>query len=256
MTDTPAIACEGVTLERDGRTVLADVSLTIPQGCFVGLFGANGSGKTTFLRALLGLLPPTQGRITVMGQPPAQAACHVGYMPQVRTPAGASLTGYDLLGSGIRGDRWGLPWLRASDRTAIEEALEAVDATAFAARRLGELSGGERQRLLIAQALIGNPRLLLLDEPLASLDPVRMRDVAERIGAIARARGMTVICSAHDLNALTGVMDSVLYVARGHARLGPVDEVVTSASLSALYGAPVEVCRSPSGRILVAADGL
>lgn len=249
-----AVRCEDVTLARGGREILTDVSFSIPQGAFVGLFGPNGAGKTTLLRALLGLEDLTHGHITVLGDVPRARIAQIGYMPQSRSANGASLTGWDLLASGMSGTRWGIPRLTGEDRRAIQEALDAVDATPLAARRLGSLSGGERQRLLIAQALIGWPALLLLDEPLASLDPVRMRDVAERLGQIARQRGMTVICSAHDVNALMGVMDSVLYVARGRARLGRVDEVMTTESLSALYGAPVEVCRAPSGRLLVSAD--
>lgn len=249
-----AVRCDDVTLARGGRAILTDVSFSIPQGAFVGLFGPNGAGKTTLLRALLGLEALVHGNITVMGATPRASIGQIGYMPQSRSANGASLTGWDLLASGVSGTRWGIPRLTCEDRLAIQEALDAVDATPLATRWLGSLSGGERQRLLIAQALIGWPSLLLLDEPLASLDPVRMRDVAERLGQIARQRGMTVICSAHDVNALMGVMDSVLYVARGRARLGRVDEVMTTESLSALYGAPVEVCRAPSGRLLVSAD--
>ncbi|NHN88411.1 metal ABC transporter ATP-binding protein [Acetobacter conturbans] len=252
----PAVTCENVMLSRGERDILSGVSLSVPEGCFVGLFGPNGGGKTTLLRALLGLQPVARGRITVLGDAPGACSAQIGYMPQSRGGNGASLTGWDLLGSGMSGNRWGIPWRSRADTLAIREALDAVDATALADRRLGALSGGERQRLLIAQALIGWPRLLLLDEPLASLDPVRMRDVAERLGRIAKQRGMTVICSAHDINALMGVMDSVLYVARGQARLGTVDEVMTTEGLSALYGAPVEVCRAPSGRLLVSADAL
>ncbi|MFT8717951.1 metal ABC transporter ATP-binding protein [Acetobacter sp.] len=249
-----AVRCDDVTLARGGREILTGVSFSIPQGAFVGLFGPNGAGKTTLLRALLGLETLAHGHITVLGATPRASIGQIGYMPQSRSANGASLTGWDLLASGMSGTRWGIPRLTREDRLAIQEALDAVDATPLATRRLGSLSGGERQRLLIAQALIGWPSLLLLDEPLASLDPVRMRDVAERLGQIARQRGMTVICSAHDVNALMGVMDSVLYVARGRARLGRVDEVMTTESLSALYGAPVEVCRAPSGRLLVSAD--
>lgn len=251
-----AISCENVTVVRNGKPVLSDLSLSIPTGQFVGLFGPNGAGKTTFLRALMGLLPLQQGQIRVLGQSPGADMSDIGYMPQNRSANGASLTGWDLLASGMSGNRWGLPWFSRADRLAIQEALDSVDASDLATRRLGELSGGERQRLLIAQALIGSPRLLLLDEPLASLDPVRMRDIAERLSALVKQRGMTVLCSAHDINALMGVMDSVMYVARGHARLGSVDEVMTTEALSALYGAPVEVCRTPSGRLLVSADAL
>ncbi len=251
-----AVSCHDVTLRLGNRTVLSDLSLSVGAGSFVGLFGPNGAGKTTFLRALLGLVRPVSGDITLFGQPVARGNPAIGYMPQSRTPNGAMLTGRDLLASGLSGAKWGLPWVSRGGMAEIDAALEAVDAVALGRRRLGALSGGERQRLLIAQALLGSPRLLLLDEPLASLDPARMREVALLLRNVARRRGMTVICSAHDINPLIGVMDTVLCLARGRARIGPVDEIVTEPVLSELYGVPVEVCHAPSGRVLVSADGL
>lgn len=251
-----AVCCRGVTLEVGGHAILSDISLTVEAGSFVGLFGPNGAGKTTFLRALLGLVQVESGDITLFGDAVTRGSRSIGYMPQSRTPNGATLTGRDLLASGFDGGKWGVPWVSRAGYAEIEAVLEAVDAVSLADRRLGSLSGGERQRLLIAQALLGSPRLLLLDEPLASLDPARMREMALLLRDVARKREMTVICSAHDINPLMGVMDTVLCLAGGRARIGPVDEVVTSEVLSALYGAPVEVCHAPSGRVLVSADGL
>lgn len=253
--ESAAVCCEGVTLAHGRRVVLSDISLSVPAGSFVGLFGPNGAGKTTFLRAVLGLVRPVSGEILVDGVPVRRGHVAAGYLPQMRVPAGLTLTGRDFLESGWRGALWGLPWVSARGRAAIEAALEAVDAVSLAGRRMGALSGGERQRLLIAQALVGMPRLLLLDEPLASLDPVRMRETALLLRDVARRHGMTVICSAHDINPLMGVMDRVLCFAGGRARTGVPEEVVTGPVLSALYGAPVEVCRSPSGRVFVGADG-
>ncbi|GBR03741.1 metal ABC transporter ATP-binding protein [Acetobacter oeni] len=251
-----AVSCHDVTLAIGGRTVLSDVCLSVEAGSFVGLFGPNGAGKTTFLRALLGLVPVLSGEMTLFGASVTRGNRGVGYMPQSRTPNGGMLTGRDLLASGLSGEKWGLPRVSREGSAEVEAALEAVDAASLGGRRLGSLSGGERQRLLIAQTLLGSPRLLLLDEPLASLDPVRMREVALLLREVARKRGMTVICSAHDISPLMGVMDTVLCLVRGRARIGPVDEVVTGPVLSELYGAQVEVCHAPSGRVLVSADGL
>jgi zinc/manganese transport system ATP-binding protein len=126
-----------------------------------------------------------------------------------------------------------------------------VGASAYADRAIGQLSGGERQRLLLAQALVGDPKLLLLDEPLASLD-VRSQGVTARlIGELARARNMAVVLVAHDVNPLLSSLDRVLYIARGGVTIGTPDEVITTERLSALYDAPVEVVRDRRGRVFV-----
>lgn len=249
-----AVSCRALSIGHGERVVLQSASFAIPAGSFVGLLGPNGAGKTTFLRALLGLTPVRGGELRVFGARPVCGDRSVGYMPQSRTLIRVRLTGRDMLASSLHGERWGPPRLNAEDARRIDEALHAADAQELAARRIDALSGGELQRLRLAQALLGAPRLLLLDEPLASFDPVRMREAALQIRDVARRAGATVICSAHDIDPLLGVMDSVLYIARGRARLGSVDEVITSSALSDLYGAPVEVYRSPRGRVFVSAD--
>ncbi|WP_243429610.1 metal ABC transporter ATP-binding protein [Acetobacter sacchari] len=249
-----AVSCQALSIGHGERVVLQAASFSIPAGSFVGLLGPNGAGKTTFLRALLGLTPVRSGELHVFGASPVCGDSNVGYMPQSRTPIRVSLTGRDMLASSLHGERWGLPLARAEGARRIDEALHAADAQDLAERRIDALSGGELQRLRLAQALLSAPRLLLLDEPLASFDPVRMREAALQIREVARRAGATVICSAHDIDPLLGVMDSVLYIARGRARLGSVDEVITSSALSDLYGAPVEVYRSPRGRVFVSAD--
>jgi zinc/manganese transport system ATP-binding protein len=132
----------------------------------------------------------------------------------------------------------------------IEATLAEVGARALADRPLSEMSGGERQRLLLAQALIGSPRLLLLDEPLISLDPRHQEVLIDFIRRFGRERGVTILFSAHELNQLLGVLDRVLYLGRGHAALGTIDEVVTTRVLSGLYGAEIQVIRA-NGHIFV-----
>lgn len=144
-----AVRCDDVTLARGGRAILTDVSFSIPQGAFVGLFGPNGAGKTTLLRALLGLEALVHGNITVMGATPRASIGQIGYMPQSRSANGASLTGWDLLASGVSGTRWGIPRLTCEDRLAIQEALDAVDdasghAAAWLAVRRGTSAATDR----------------------------------------------------------------------------------------------------------------
>jgi zinc/manganese transport system ATP-binding protein len=219
------------------------------------VLGPNGSGKTTLLRAILGLLPPRGGTIRVLGRPVARGNPAVGYMPQTRGALdNLRLSGWDFVASGASGHRWGLPLLRAEARREVQWALEMVDAAELARRPLAETSGGERQRLLLAQALLGRPRLLLLDEPLISLDPHHQRSVVELTKTLQRELGIAVLFSAHEINPLLGALDRVLYLGSGRAALGTVDEVISGPVLSRLYGSEIEVVRV-NGRIFVMSGG-
>ena len=250
-----AIELTGVTLAFGARTILANVDLAIRDNEFVGVLGPNGSGKTTLMRAILGLLPPRAGTIRVLGKPVARGNPAVGYMPQTRGALDhLRLTGWDFVASGAKGHRWGLPLLDHTARREVAWALERVAATDLARRPLAETSGGERQRLLLAQALLGRPRLLLLDEPLISLDPHHQSAVVELTRTLQQDLGIAVLFSAHELNPLLGALDRVLYLGRGHAALGTVDEVITSSVLSRLYGSDIEVVRV-NGRIFVMSGG-
>ncbi|ACI51717.1 ABC transporter related [Gluconacetobacter diazotrophicus PA1 5] len=258
--DAPPVRFDRATLRIGERTILSDASLTVPAGAFVGVLGPNGAGKSSLMRAILGIVPVPDGRISVFGRPVGRGNHDIGYMPQFQARPAPRLDGRSFIAAALHGERWGLPcdWRpgrhRRRDAAEIDRVLDLVGATHLARRPIDHLSGGERQRLLLAQALLGRPRLLLLDEPLASLDPHRARDVVALVDRIRRRLGIAVLFSTHDLNPLLGVMDMVLYVGRGAARLGPVDEVVTGPVLSALYGTPVEVIRA-GGRIFVVADG-
>ncbi len=240
-----AVALDRVTLSLGGRDVLKDVTLAIKPGEFIGVLGPNGAGKTTLMRAILGLLPPKAGEIRVFDQPARLGNPAVGYLPQVRTIApGLRITGFEFIASSVDGSRFGLPWLDAPKRREIARCLALVGAEAIARKPIAEMSGGERQRLLFAQALIGRPRLLLLDEPLISLDPRRQNEVIELATRLAREMQITVLFSAHELNQLLGALDRVLYLGSGQAALGTVDDVITEPVLSRLYGAPIEVVRT------------
>jgi zinc/manganese transport system ATP-binding protein len=246
-----ALELDHVTLELGRRTVLQNMSLAIEQGEFVGVLGPNGAGKTTLMRALLGLVGPREGSIRVLGELVARGNPAIGYMPQVRSAlAWRRLRGRDFVACAADGHRWGLPFLSEASRSDIDQALDVVGATALADRPLAELSGGERQRLLLAQCLLGAPRLLLLDEPLISLDPNHQKGVVNLVKRVQRELGITVLFSAHELNPLLGALDRVLYLGHGRAALGTVDEVITGPVLSHLYGSTIDVMRV-NGRIFV-----
>jgi len=239
-----AVELSGVTLARGRRVVVSDVDVAIRPGEFIGVFGPNGAGKSTFLRALLGLIRPTKGKLTVDGTPPRRGGATTGYLPQQRTSVSdLRLRARDFVAAAHRGERWGLPIAGRCTRREVDAALADVQAEALATRCLCELSGGELQRLFLAQAVLGSPRLLLLDEPLAALDPHFQGALVALIKSIQTRGGTTVLFTAHDINPLLGVMDRVLYFGHGRAVLGTIDDVINSAALSGLYGTPIEVLR-------------
>lgn len=239
-----AIEFRGVHLALGGRPILSGVNLDIGAREFIGVLGPNGAGKTTLMRAVLGLAPPSRGTVQVLGRPAARGNPAIGYMPQVRGAiASLRLSGWDFVAAVVDGHRLGLPVTGKAARAEVDRALDLVGARDLARRPLTETSGGERQRLLLAQALIGRPRLLLLDEPLISLDPHHQRGVVELARSLQAELGITVLFSAHELNPLLGALDRVLYLGRGQAALGTVDEVITGPVLSRLYGSEIDVVR-------------
>jgi zinc/manganese transport system ATP-binding protein len=247
----PVLELEDVTLELGGRAILRNTSLQVNQGEFIGVLGPNGAGKTTLMRAVLGLVPAASGTIRVHGQPVMRGNPSIGYMPQTRSAlAGRRVRGRDFVAMAADGHRWGLPHADAKTRADVERVLDLVGGRALAARPLSELSGGERQRLLLAQCLLGNPELLLLDEPLISLDPHHQKSVVELVRNVQQELGIAVLFSAHELNPLLHALDRVLYLGSGVAALGTVDEVITKPVLSRLYGSPIDVMRV-NGRIFV-----
>jgi len=256
-----AIEVRDAALRVGGRTVWSELRLSVARGEFLALLGANGAGKSTLLKVLLGLLPTATGTISVLGRPPGEANRAIGYLPQRRAfDSSVRLRGSDIVQLGLDGDRWGVPLparfgrlgaRTRSTRAQVWRAIEMVGASAYARRPIGELSGGEQQRLLIAQALVRRPGLLLLDEPLDSLDLPTQAAVAALVAKICREQEVAVLLVAHDVNPLLPYLDRVAYLAAGRAVEGSVEQVIKSATLSELYGVPIEVLRTSDGRLVV-----
>lgn len=246
-----ALEVQQVTVELGGRRILEDVSFAVAPGTFVGLIGPNGAGKTTLLRVVLGLVEPTAGHVRIGGRAVSGRRQSVGYVPQkIRLDPDVPVRGRDLVGLGLDGGRWGVPFPSRMRTQRIEAMLDSVGALEFADVPVGRLSGGQQQRLLIAHALISEPKLLLLDEPLSNLDIKSAHEVVRLVGDLTQKHGISAMLVAHDMNPLLGVMDQVVYLANGHALMGSVDEVIQSQVLSDLYGYEVEVIRA-QGRVLV-----
>ena len=250
-----ALRFEDVAIRLGGRAILSAANFVIEDGEFVGMLGANGAGKTTLMRAALGLTPLAAGKITIFDQSVKRGNSSIGYMPQNRGLAlGLRLTGYDVVASAAMGGRFGFSRLDRSTRREIDWALDHVGARELAHRSLGELSGGERQRVLLSQALLGRPRLLLLDEPLISLDPAHQKGVVDIARRLRDELKIAILFSAHELNPLVNAIDRVLYLGAGAAVIGAVDEVVTGPVLSRLYGAEIEVVRVRDRYFVMAGD--
>lgn len=248
------ISLRGAALSYGERVLWQNLQLDVRPGEFLAVLGPNGAGKTSFVRALLGQRPLSAGTLTVLGRLPRKGSRHVGYVPQQATlSAHAMLRARDLVRFGIDGHRFGPRLRTAAVRRRVDEVLTAVGAAAYADVPLGLLSGGERQRVRIGQALVTDPRILLCDEPLLSLDLHHQRAVTELVDARRRSHGTAVVFVTHEINPVLGLVDRVLYLARGGHRIGTPDEVLTSEALSQLYGTRVDVIRVRDRVTVVAA---
>jgi len=247
----PVLSVRDAQLTLGARTLWSGLDLDVAPGELIAVLGANGSGKTSLLRAVLGQHPLARGEIRVAGDPVRRGDRRIGYIPQQRGQDPAMrIRGRDLVRLGVDGERWGVGLPSRARRARVDQLLDAVGAAHYAKVPVSLLSGGEQQRLRVGQALAGDPLLMLCDEPLGSLDLRAQRVVSELIDRHRRERGFGVLFVTHDVNPLLGMVDRVLYLAGGRFRIGAPDEVLTSAVLSELYEAQVDVIRT-HGRVVI-----
>jgi zinc/manganese transport system ATP-binding protein len=250
------VEAAGLASAYHGRTVWSDAAFTLAPGEFLTVLGPNGAGKSTLLRMLLGLLPPAAGTLRVFGGPPRRGNPAIGYVPQRRVmDPDLAIGAAELVSLGVDGHRWGMRLSRRrahERREAVAQALTAVEADSYARQPAGRLSGGEQQRLQLAQALVARPQLLLLDEPLASLDLRSQQAVSELVARLRDEQGFAVVLVTHDINPVLPFTDRVMYVAAGGVCIGTPGEVITSENLSKLYQSEVEVLTDSRGRVFVA----
>jgi zinc/manganese transport system ATP-binding protein len=246
------ITAENLAAGYQDNIVWQDANFAIERGEFVAIIGPNGAGKTTLFRLLLGLQQPIRGAIKILNNRPQRGNPQIGYVPQRHViDSEMAIEALELVRLGLSGTQWGFSLLSINDRKAAFNALNSVGAEELAHRSLGVLSGGELQRVFLAEALVSEPALLLLDEPLSNLDIKRERELVHLINNVVRSRNVTALLIAHNINPLLPFLDKVIYIANGKVATGRPKEVMTSESLTALYGTPVEVLHDSHGNIAV-----
>jgi ABC-type Mn2+/Zn2+ transport system ATPase subunit len=243
----PLVTFDRATLGYGRRAVLTDLTFDIPEGDFLGLVGPNGAGKTTILRAILGSLDPMAGTVT------RDPGLRFGYVPQRdQVDYGFPLKVIDVVMMG-RYDRIGLGRRpRATDRQAACAALEHVGILDLAERPLNALSGGQKQRTLIARALVGQPNMLVLDEPTNGMDLVATTQILGLVRELHERDEITVLMVSHALNEVANYVERIALVLEGKFRIGPVDQIMTEQTLSEMYGIPVDVDSFNGHRIVLA----
>lgn len=246
------ISAKNLSVGYKDKIIWKNANFSIKRGEFVAVIGPNGAGKTTMFRALLGLDKPLGGEIRVFGSRPKRGSSRIGYVPQRhQIDNETNIECIELVRLAYSSNNWKSIIPSQKERSAAEYALESVEAKDLAYKSLGSLSGGELQRVFLAEALVSNPEILLLDEPLSNLDIRRSRELVSVIGNVVKSREVTVFLVAHDINPLLQFLDKVVYIANGKVATGTPKEVLTSKNLSALYGTHVEVLRDSRGHILI-----
>lgn len=247
----PVVSLRGASLAFGKRTLWENLDLDIKPGEFFAVLGPNGSGKTSFLKVLLGLQQLHSGTATLGGHPVERGSRMIGYIPQQKSFApDTPLRARDLVGLGVDGDRWGVRLGAVKVNRRIDQLLAQVGASDYANVPVGQLSGGEQQRLRVAQALATEPRVLLCDEPLLSLDLHHQQAVSSLINDQCHEQESAVVFVTHEINPIIDYVDRVLYLAGGQFRVGTPHEVMTTEVLSELYDSHVEVMHL-NGRIVV-----
>jgi zinc/manganese transport system ATP-binding protein len=251
----PAVELCGARMALGERVLWDGLDLRVDPGEFVAVLGPNGSGKTTLLKVLLGQRQLAHGTVRVNGRPPSERGTGIGYVPQQQAmDPDLPLRARDLVGLGLDGHLLGIRFGSRGRRAKVDAALAAVDAFSYANMPVGRLSGGEQQRLRVAQALVGDPSVLLCDEPLLSLDLANQRVVSELIDRRRAEAATAVLFVTHEINPVLPLVDRVLYLVNGQFRIGTTEQVMTSEVLSELYRTQVDVLRVRDRLVVVGAD--
>jgi zinc/manganese transport system ATP-binding protein len=249
---SPIVAVENVTAGYPDKLVWRDASFSLDRGQFAAVIGPNGAGKTTLFRLLLGLQQPINGTIRIFNEAPRRGNSRIGYVPQRHiVDSETNIECLELVHLAYCCQEWGFHLSAKSEREKALVTMEAVGAAELAPKSLNALSGGELQRIFLAEALVSDPDVLLLDEPLSNLDIRRAEELVQLVNKVVRSRNVTAMLVAHDINPLLPYLDQVVYVANGKVAAGAAKEVLTTERLTALYDTQVEVMRDPRGNVAI-----
>jgi zinc transport system ATP-binding protein len=238
MTSSELVRLEDVWVHYDGVPALVGINLSIEKGDFLGIIGPNGGGKTTLLKVILGLITPTHGSVSVLGQKSRQGRHHIGYVPQVNLfDPDFPINVRDTILMGRYSKSRLLKRYSSEDRRVARNALETVKMSDYAERRLGSLSGGEQQRVFIARALVSEPELLLLDEPTASVDPAMQTEFYELLESFKQR--MAVVLVSHDIGAISVYVNKIACLNRELFYHGSKE--ISAEVLEATYKCPVQM---------------
>jgi zinc/manganese transport system ATP-binding protein len=253
-----AVVFENAGVSRSGKTIWSKGTFSIPTGTITAIVGTNGAGKTTMLNVELGLLPLASGKVTIFGEQPGTVNNRIGYVPQIyAAEADTNITSAQSVELGLTGTKYGIHRGKISYTEVQEKIAHALEVTGISDKaniRISKLSGGLRQRVAIAQALVSDPDLLLLDEPLANLDLASQRSVVEVLARLNSTTNMTIQIVAHDINMLLPILTGAVYLLDGHPHYSPISNVLDSNLLTHLYGTKVEVVKTPQGDMFVRPD--
>jgi zinc transport system ATP-binding protein len=240
-----AVEINNLSVNLRGIEVLKDINLSLEEGRFIGIVGPNGGGKTTLLRAVLGLIKPASGEILIFGRPPEEVlktGSIFGYLPQtLKVRPDFPVRVMDVVMMGRYGKVGMLRWPGEKDRRKAIECLSMMNVEGLKDVPFGQLSGGQQQRASIARALAGEPKILILDEPSTSIDVVGQEDFYHLLKGLQKRFGITILMASHDIGAITTYVDEIaclnyIFHYQGNP-LGALNETV----LTELYGKNVDL---------------
>ena len=224
------ITLESLAIGYDGQAVLSGISLAVARGSFTAILGANGTGKSTLLKTLLGLQPPVSGQIKI--QPPAA----FGYVPQaIQFDPLYPLTGFDVALMGTYNRVKPMKFPSRAEKDFVRDCLRATAAEEFAKKKFSQLSGGQKQRVLIARALAAKPDILVLDEPTAGVDVAATHALLEFILQIHEERKLTVLLVTHDLPLVKKHAQQIIWLHDGQVLHGSVAELFTPERMAEIF---------------------
>jgi zinc transport system ATP-binding protein len=238
MNGAEVVRLENVWAQYNSEPVLEDINLSIGQEDFLGIIGPNGGGKTTLLKLILGLVTPSRGKVSVLGKSPQKSRTNIGYVPQTTTfDHNFPINVGDVVLMGRYGSTGLFKRYQKADNNAAQQALEMVGIAGLQKRQIGKLSGGEQQRAFIARALVSQPKLLLLDEPTASVDPAMQTEFYELLNRLKKQ--MAIVLVSHDISAVSVYVDKIACLNRQLYYHGSKE--ISPEILEATYKCPVQM---------------